>query len=77
MSFEVVYAPAARARLLNWIHWRVASDVDAAVIAFAETRAATIQGGPAFELRAAGYRIVVAVDRWERRVYVLRLYRAP
>jgi hypothetical protein len=75
MSFRPIYTRLARAKLLSWIHWRVASDVDAAVIAFAETRAATIPGGPIFELRAAGYRVILAVDRHERAVYVLGIYR--
>ncbi len=75
MSFEPIYTPPARTSLLNWTYWREASDIDAAVIAFAGTTA-EVSGGPIFELRAGGHRIIVAIDRPARAVRVLGIYRA-
>jgi hypothetical protein len=76
MSFDIVYDWPARAVLLDRTHWRVGGEIDAAVIRFAATRAATIERAPAYHLRAAGHSIVLAVDRDARVVTVLRIYRA-
>ncbi len=75
MSFTVIYDWPARATLLDWTHWRIGTEIDAAVIHFAATHAATIERAPAYHLRAAGHSIVLAVDRDARVVTVLRIYR--
>ena len=79
MTFTVVYDWPARATLLDWTHWRIGTEIDAAVIQFAATRAPTIGGtierASAYHLRAAGHSIVLAVDRDARVVTVLRIYR--
>jgi len=76
MSFSVAYDWPARVALLERVHWRIASDIDATVLRFAATRAAVIPRAPAYTLRAAGHRIVLVVDREARLVTVLRIYRA-
>ena len=75
MTFTVVYDWPARAILLDWTHWRTGTEIDAAVIQFAATRAATIERASAYHLRAAGHSIVLAVDCDARVVTVLRIYR--
>ncbi len=75
MSFTVVYDWPARAVLLERIHWRAATEIDAAVIRFAATRAATMERAPAYRLRTAEHDVVLAVDREARVVTVLRIYR--
>jgi hypothetical protein len=76
-SYRIVYRPAARAKLLDWTHWRTGSDIDAAVMTFSAEHAATVQGGPVYVLHAAGHRVFLTIEHRERTVYVLRIYRAP
>jgi hypothetical protein len=76
MTFSVVYDWPARSVLLDRTHWRIGTEIDAAVIRFAATRAATMERAPAYHLRAAGHSIVLAVDHAAQVVTVLRIYRA-
>ncbi len=78
MSYLVRYTPQAEARLLNWTHWRTASDIDAELLRFANANAPTRDARSLLvvDLRVADHRAVVAIDRVEKVVRVLRIYRA-
>jgi hypothetical protein len=78
MSYRVRYTPQAEAKLLNWTHWRTAGDIDAELLRFAGANAPTRDARALFviDLRVADHRAVVAVDRVEKVVRVLRIYRA-
>ena len=73
MSFEIVWSKTAEAQLL-WIpDWRIAAEVDAAVIRFAAGGAMRAVSGY-YGLGALGYVIGVRVDREARTVFVDYLY---
>jgi hypothetical protein len=75
MSFAILWDFPALAALYR-IHWRTGAAIDAAVMAFAESRAATIERAPLYHLRAGGHSVVLTVDRAAGTVTVLRIFRA-
>jgi hypothetical protein len=54
---------------------RTGASIDAAVIKFAASRAATIEPAPLYHLRAGEYDVILTVDRVAGTVTVLRIYR--
>lgn len=76
MKFEVLWAPAALYRFYRLpIH--SAALVDRAVIRFAERGEGQLDWDPPYHLLRAGFfDIVLAIDRADRTVTVLRIYRA-
>jgi len=74
MSFEILWDWPALTTLYR-IHWRTGAAIDAAFMAFAESRAATIERAPLYHLRAGGHSVALAVDRTARTVTVLRILR--
>jgi hypothetical protein len=75
MSFAVLWDYPALTALYS-IHWRTGAVIDAAVIRFAASRAATIEPAPLYHLRAGGHSVVLTVDRAAETVTVLRIYPA-
>jgi hypothetical protein len=76
MTLEVEYAFAFRGALKR-IHWREASDVDAAVLRFAAGRALRLPSGR-YALRATGdargYEVIVRLNRELATVFALYFY---
>ncbi len=75
MSFSILWDWPALVSL-HGIHWRTGATIDAAVMRFATSRAATIEPAPLYHLRAGGHSVVLTVDRAAETVTVLRIYRA-